>query len=140
MIWWFTEPANGPTRALRIAQLFGHLQLRSAGRSSVVVALSELAATWRFQPRQLRQDLALLGNGIEELLIGGTGDPLAAGLQQQGELAFFLLAEQQSLPALAAPDAAVPEEEPPGPLELIHRVARSHGGSFRGVRIAPVAG
>ena len=50
----------GPTRALRIAQLFGHLQLRSAGRSSVVVALSELAATWRFQPRQLRQDLALL--------------------------------------------------------------------------------
>ena len=60
MIWWFTEPANGPTRALRIAQLFGHLQLRSAGRSSVVVALSELAATWRFQPRLLRQDLALL--------------------------------------------------------------------------------
>jgi hypothetical protein len=50
----------GPTRALRVAQLFGHLQLRSAGRSSVVVALSELAATWRFQPRQLRQDLALL--------------------------------------------------------------------------------
>ena len=50
----------GPTRALRIAQLYGHLQLRSAGRSSVVVALSELAATWRFQPRQLRQDLALL--------------------------------------------------------------------------------
>jgi hypothetical protein len=50
----------GPTRALRIAQLFGHLQLRSAGRASVVVALSELAATWRFQPRQLRQDLALL--------------------------------------------------------------------------------
>jgi hypothetical protein len=50
----------GPTRALRIAQLYGHLQLRSAGRSSVLVALSELAATWRFQPRQLRQDLALL--------------------------------------------------------------------------------
>ena len=50
----------GPTRALRIAQLYGHLQLRSAGRASVVVALSELAATWRFQPRQLRQDLALL--------------------------------------------------------------------------------
>jgi len=43
----------GPTRALRIAQLFGHLQLRSAGRSSVVVALSEMAATWRFQARQL---------------------------------------------------------------------------------------
>jgi len=50
----------GPTRALRIAQLYGHLQLRAAGRSSVVVALADLAATWRFQPRQLRQDLALL--------------------------------------------------------------------------------
>ena len=50
----------GPTRALRIAQLYGHLQLRAAGRSSLALALSELAASWRFQPRQLRQDLALL--------------------------------------------------------------------------------
>lgn len=50
----------GPTRALRIAQLYGHLQLRAAGRSSLVLAVSELAACWRFQPRQLRQDLALL--------------------------------------------------------------------------------
>ena len=77
--------------------------------------------------------------GIEELLRRGTGDPLAAGLQQQGEIPFFPLAEQQCLPALAAPDAAVPEEEPPGPIELITWMARSHGGSFRGVRIAPVA-
>lgn len=50
----------GPTRALRIAQLYGYLQLRAAGRSSLGLALSELAACWRFQPRQLRQDLALL--------------------------------------------------------------------------------
>ena len=50
----------GPTRALRIAQLYGHLQLRASGRSSLVLAVSELAACWRFQPRQLRQDLALL--------------------------------------------------------------------------------
>ena len=61
----------GPTRALRIAQLYGHLQLRAAGRSSVVVALSELAATWRFQPRQLRQDLALL-QGLGWLNARGT--------------------------------------------------------------------
>jgi hypothetical protein len=77
--------------------------------------------------------------GIEELLHRGTGDPLTTGLQQQGELPFFPLAEQQCLPALAAPDAAVPEEEPPGPPELITWMARSHGGSFRGLRIAPVA-
>lgn len=50
----------GPTRALRIAQLYGHLQLRASGRSSLVLAVSELAGCWRFQPRQLRQDLALL--------------------------------------------------------------------------------
>ena len=50
----------GPTRALRIAQLYGYLQLRAAGRSSFLLALSDLAASWRFQPRQLRQDLALL--------------------------------------------------------------------------------
>ena len=62
-----------------------------------------------------------LGNRlwIKELLLGGTWNPLTTGLQQQGELAFFLLAEQQSLPALTAPHAAVPEEDPPGPLELI---------------------
>jgi hypothetical protein len=80
-----------------------------------------------------------LGLGIEELLRRGTGDPLTTGLQQQGEFAFLLLAEQKSLPALAAPDAAVPEKEPTGPLELITWMARSHGGSFRGLRIAPVA-
>jgi hypothetical protein len=70
----------------------------------------------------------VLEHGIEELLRRGTGDPLTTGLQQQGELPFFPLAEQQCLPALAAPDAAVPEEEPPGPLELITWMARSHRG------------
>lgn len=50
----------GPTRALRIAQLYGHLQLRSAGRTVFSLALCELATSWRLQPRQLRQDLALL--------------------------------------------------------------------------------
>jgi hypothetical protein len=50
----------GPTRALRVAQLYGHLQLRAAGRPAFTLALCELAATWRLQPRQLRQDLALL--------------------------------------------------------------------------------
>jgi pyruvate/2-oxoglutarate dehydrogenase complex dihydrolipoamide acyltransferase (E2) component len=50
----------GPTRALRIAQLYGHLQLRAAGRTVFSLALCELATSWRLQPRQLRQDLALL--------------------------------------------------------------------------------
>ena len=50
----------GPTRALRIAQLYGHLQVRGAGRRTFSLPLCELAASWRLQPRQLRQDLALL--------------------------------------------------------------------------------
>lgn len=50
----------GPTRALRVAQLYGHLQLRAAGRRSFSLPLCELATSWRLQPRQLRQDLALL--------------------------------------------------------------------------------
>jgi hypothetical protein len=50
----------GPTRALRIAQLYGHLQVRGAGRRAFSLPLGELAASWRLQPRQLRQDLALL--------------------------------------------------------------------------------
>jgi len=54
------ERTPGPTRALRIAQLYGHLQLRAAGREQFAIALCELAASWRLQPRQLRQDLALL--------------------------------------------------------------------------------
>jgi hypothetical protein len=71
----------------------------------------------------------VLGIGIEELLRRGTGDPLTTGLQQQGELPFLLLAEQQSLPALTAPDAAVPEEEPAGPIEIVAWLAYSHRGS-----------
>lgn len=54
------RPAPGPTRALRVAQLYGHLQLRSGDRESFSLPLCELAASWRLQPRQLRQDLALL--------------------------------------------------------------------------------
>jgi len=50
----------GPTRALRVAQLYGHLQVRSAGRRSFSLPVCELAASWRLQPRQLRQDLTLL--------------------------------------------------------------------------------
>jgi hypothetical protein len=50
----------GPTRALRVAQLYGHLQVRSAGRRSFSLPVCELAASWRLQPRQLRQDLSLL--------------------------------------------------------------------------------
>jgi hypothetical protein len=116
----------GPTRALRIAQLFGHLQLRSAGRSSVVVALSELAATWRFQPRQLRQDLALL-QALGWLSARGTtrgtvislsGPEPAGGGDGDGQPA-------HGFPEPAAPHLARPEPPTPRAGELEQAAPRS---------------
>jgi len=99
-----------PTRALRIAQLFGHLQLRSAGRSSVVVALSELAATWRFQPRQLRQDLALL-QALGWLSARGTTRGTVISLSGPDPADRAEGPPAQGLPEPEAPRAARPESE-----------------------------
>ena len=111
----------GPTRALRIAQLYGHLQLRSAGRSSVVVALSELAATWRFQPRQLRQDLALL-QALGWLSARGTTRGTVISLSGPDPADRADGPPAQGFPEPAAPCAAQPEPEasrtaPPAPVD-----------------------
>ncbi len=49
------------------------------------------------------------------------------GFQQQGELPLLVRAEQQSLPTLTAPDAAVPQEEPLGTRQRILRLAMGTG-------------
>jgi hypothetical protein len=110
----------GPTRALRIAQLYGHLQLRAAGRSSLALALSELAASWRFQPRQLRQDLALL-QALGWLSARGTTrgtvislsgpEPADRGEGEGDEPA--LEAPEAGLEALEAARMAATAQEPP---------------------------
>lgn len=46
-----------PSRAMRVAQLYGHLQCRANGEQTVQVGLRELAAAWHLQPRLLRTDL-----------------------------------------------------------------------------------
>ncbi|MCP9899000.1 hypothetical protein KBZ16_17425, partial [Vulcanococcus limneticus Candia 3B3] len=46
-----------PSRAMRVAQLYGHLQCRANGEQMVQVALRDLAAAWHLQPRLLRTDL-----------------------------------------------------------------------------------
>lgn len=46
-----------PSRAMRVAQLYGHLQCRANGEQTVQVALRDLAAAWHLQPRLLRTDL-----------------------------------------------------------------------------------
>jgi hypothetical protein len=48
---------HGPSRALRVAQLYGHLQCRADGDGQVVLRLRELAASWHLQPHMLRADL-----------------------------------------------------------------------------------
>ena len=97
----------GPTRALRIAQLYGHLQLRAAGRSSLALALSELAASWRFQPRQLRQDLALL-QALGWLSARGTtrGTVISLSGPEPADRG-----EGESEPALEAPEAGLEAPE-----------------------------
>jgi hypothetical protein len=47
-----------PSRALRVASLFGHLQWRSRPTGVVRLTVRELAAAWHLQPRLLREDLA----------------------------------------------------------------------------------
>ena len=48
---------HGPSRALRVAQLYGHLQCRADDNGELRIALRELAAAWHLQPNILRADL-----------------------------------------------------------------------------------
>lgn len=128
----------GPTRALRIAQLYGHLQLRAAGRSSFLLALSDLAASWRFQPRQLRQDLALLqalgwlsARGTTRGTVISLSGPDVSDSIGPAEVA----AAQISTPAAVA--IAVPTDEPGQPTEVT--AARPAGAAFADTAPAPPA-
>lgn len=47
-----------PSRAIRVATFYGHLQCRANAAGSVQLALRELASSWHLQPRLLREDLA----------------------------------------------------------------------------------
>jgi hypothetical protein len=47
----------GPSRALRVAQLYGHLQCHADGAGGLQLRLRELAESWHLQPSQLRTDL-----------------------------------------------------------------------------------
>ena len=46
-----------PSRALRVAQLYGHLQLRARSGQPVQLSVKHLADRWHLQPRELRADL-----------------------------------------------------------------------------------
>ncbi len=50
--------STNPSRAIRVATFYGHLQCRANAAGSVQLALRELASSWHLQPRLLREDLA----------------------------------------------------------------------------------
>jgi hypothetical protein len=49
--------SHRPSRALRVATLFGHLQFRARGGTSVQVGCRQLAEAWHLHPREIRADL-----------------------------------------------------------------------------------
>lgn len=84
------------SRALRVAQLYGHLQCRARDGRAVELGLRELAAAWALQPRELRadlQDLQSLGwlhysssaRGICVQLADAVGSAAAIGPQPATE-------------------------------------------------------
>ena len=78
---------HGPSRALRVAQLYGHLQWRADSNGEVVLALRELAASWHLQPHLLRadlQDLQCLGWLRYEGRPDGTWIQLHSGTKTSG--------------------------------------------------------
>ena len=52
------QGSSNPSRALRVASLYGHLQWRAKGSGQVQFTVRELANAWHLQPRLLRHDLA----------------------------------------------------------------------------------
>jgi hypothetical protein len=51
------KASHRPSRALRVATLFGHLQCRARGGSNVQVGCRQLAEAWHLHPREIRADL-----------------------------------------------------------------------------------
>ena len=49
--------SHRPSRALRVATLFGHLQCRARGGTDVQVGCRQLAEAWHLHPREIRADL-----------------------------------------------------------------------------------
>lgn len=51
------QGSRRPSRSLRVAQLYGHLQCRAREGKPIQVGIRGLAQKWHLQPRELRADL-----------------------------------------------------------------------------------
>jgi hypothetical protein len=109
-----------PSRAIRVATLYGHLQCRADAGGCVQLALRELATAWHLQPRLLREDLADL-QAIGWLTY--SGDAFGTQVQllevvepQAHNLEPLQLTSEQAVQTIA--DAPNSEQQPPQPLPL----------------------
>ena len=109
-----------PSRAIRVATLYGHLQCRADPGGCVQLALRELATAWHLQPRLLREDLADL-QAIGWLTYSGDAFGTQVQLQevvepQAHDLEPLQLTSEQAVLTIA--DAPNSEQQPPQPLPL----------------------
>jgi len=113
---------SGPSRALRVAQLYGHLQVRSADSGQLTLVLSELAAQWHLQPRQLRADLEAL-QAMGWLSYAGTSRGTDIQLHEPTSLS---RSGSSKGPGASNPAAATHQPAQPGSSELLERVAEHY--------------
>jgi hypothetical protein len=109
-----------PSRAIRVATLYGHLQCRADPGGCVQLALRELATAWHLQPRLLREDLADL-QAIGWLTYSGDAFGTQVQLQavvepQAHDLEPLQGTSEQAVQTIA--DAPNSEQPPPEPLPL----------------------
>jgi hypothetical protein len=113
--------SSRPSRALRVAQLYGHLQCRASSGVAVQLGLRELAAAWHLQPRDLRADLQdLQAIGWLRYSSGPTGiqiqlvDPAAASADGASQASSDRLLEADPLGRSEPTAPLVPIESEPG--------------------------
>jgi hypothetical protein len=109
-----------PSRAIRVATLYGHLQCRADPDGCVQLALRELATAWHLQPRLLREDLADL-QAIGWLTYSGDAFGTQVQLQEVVEPQAHDLEPLQGTREQAVqtiPDAPSSEQEVAQPLPL----------------------
>lgn len=109
-----------PSRAIRVATLYGHLQCRADPGGCVQLALRELATAWHLQPRLLREDLADL-QAIGWVTYSGDAFGTQVQLQEVVEPQAHDLEPLQGTREQAVqtiPDAPFSEQEAAQPLPL----------------------
>ncbi|MFM7676734.1 MAG: hypothetical protein ACKO5F_14415 [Synechococcus sp.] len=110
-----------PSRALRVAQLYGYLQCRADQGGAVRLALRELSTAWHLQPRLLREDL----NDLQALgWLRYSSGPSGTEVQLRAPIAAEAPAEEAAPAVAVQPSSSERELQPresPAPDRLLAR-------------------